>query len=147
MSGLEHTVRTLFLARTIRSRMSGKRKAASAGAATSSHSNEPAAPRGLQKDVVRAFVSRLQMPDRMGPDWLNDEEKQEWMDYLDGEPDSVDEVAAADWPLPIRMPPKCQPRPAAGACSTAAAESQVELVTYNNAGSDGRSFNRADRSW
>ena len=127
--------------------MSGKRKAAApATAATSSHSTEPAAAKGLQKDVVRDFVARLQMPDRMGPTWLDDEERQEWQDYLDGEPDALDEVAAADWPLPIRMPAKCRPRPAAGACSTAAVESQVELVTYSNAGSDGRRFNRADRS-
>ena len=120
LSGLEHTRVLFFLFFLLRTpqAMSGNRKAAPATAATSGHSTEPAAPKGLQKDVVRAFVSRLQMPDRMGPDWLNDEERQEWMDYLEGEPDSVDEVAAADWPLPIRMPAKCRPRSAAGACST-----------------------------
>ena len=74
---------------------SGKRKAGDQSSTTTD-----SAPKGLQKAVVREFLDRLLQPDRMGPAWLNNDEKQEWTDYLNGEPDEADEVAAEDWPLP-----------------------------------------------
>ena len=58
----------------------------------------------MNKAAVRGLLVDLQREDRLGPDFLNDDQKQEWNDWLEQEPDSHLEVATAEWPLPIRMP-------------------------------------------
>ena len=75
---------------------------------------ERASSKGLDKAAIRNFVlTELARPaDRMGPDWLNDDDKAQWSEWLDAEPDNVGSVPAAEMPLPIEMPRKCLPRSA-----------------------------------
>ena len=90
-----------------------KRPLVSSEPAQQEEEEERASSKGLDKAAIRNFVlTELARPDRMGPDWLNDDDKAQWSEWLDAEPDNVGSVSAAEMPLPIQMPRKCLPRSA-----------------------------------
>lgn len=96
--------------------------------------------RGLKPSVVKEFIGMLQRRDRLGPDYFSDVEKQQWNEWLDAVPGSAAESLDSKSLLPLQMPRKCLPRPAAGSSSDEPASSigQQEIISYANAG--GRQF-------
>lgn len=101
--------------------------------------------KGLNKSVVEEFVlTTMLRNDRLGEDFLNDDEKQQWRQWLASEPSSAAEVAAEDWPLPVEMPRKCLPRPAGGGGEASTSAGQQEIVAYSNA--SGRQFSTSARA-
>ena len=102
------------------------------------------AARGLQTGVVKEFLQSIQRRDRLGPDFFNDAEKQQWDEWLDSVPADAAHSTDAQKLLPVQMPPKCLPRNTAGRSTDAATSmSQQEIIAYSNAG--GRQFQPADR--
>ena len=102
------------------------------------------AARGLDPAVVKEFLGMLQRRDRLGPEYFSDVEREQWNEWLDAVPGSVAESVDAKAQLPVRMPRKCLPRPAAGSCSAGPSSmGQQEIITYSNTG--GRRFSAADR--
>ena len=99
---------------------------------------------GLNPSVVKQFLGMLQRPDRLGPDFFTDVERQQWDEWLDAVPGGAADSMDAKSLLPVKMPLKCLPRPEAGSSSIGGAPtSQAEIITYANAG--GRQFRAADR--
>ena len=94
-------------------------------------------PRGLQKEAIRGMLAEMWREDRLGTEFFNDEQKQQWQIWLDNEPDSADQVAAEDDPFPIRMPRKCIPRPRSEG-GEASSSVQHEIISYSNV--NGRQF-------
>ena len=78
------------------------------------------AARGLQTGVVKEFLQSIQRRDRLGPDFFNDAEKQQWDEWLDSVPADAAHSTDAQKLLPVQMPPKCLPRNTAGRSSDAA---------------------------
>ena len=64
----------------------GKRKAAASSAADGA---APAAgqreerERGFDAKAVKDFLAKIQRPDRLGPNFFTDDERQQWQDYFD----------------------------------------------------------------
>ena len=79
----------------------------------------------------------------MGSSFLSDDEKRQWDQWLADEPERPEQVAAADWPLPIQMPRKCVAR-SCGAGTSSSSAGQQEIIAYKNAG--GRAFSVKDRA-
>ena len=67
----------------------GKRKAAASSAADGA---APAAgqreerERGFDAKAVKDFLAKIQRPDRLGPNFFTDDERQQWQDYFDQQP-------------------------------------------------------------
>ena len=58
-------------------------------------------------------------PDRLGPTFFNDDERQQWQDYFDQQPLTAEAASDAATLLPVQMPRKCLPRTAAAGSSGA----------------------------
>ena len=80
----------------------------------------------------------IQRPDRLGPNFFTDDERQQWQDYFDQQPLSAEAASDAATLLPVQMPRKCLPRTAAAGSSGADSSTQQEIISYSNAG--GRQF-------
>ena len=78
------------------------------------------AARGLQTGVVKEFLQSIQRRDRLGPDFFNDAEKQQWDEWLESVPADAAHSTDAQRLLPVQMPPKCLPHNTAGRSSDAA---------------------------
>ena len=92
------------------------------------------AARGLQTGVVKEFLQSIQRRDRLGPDFFNDAEKQQWDEWLESVPADAAHSTDAQRLLPVQMPPKCLPRNTAGRSTDAATSmSQQEIIAYSNA--------------
>ena len=78
------------------------------------------AARGLQTGVVKEFLQSIQRRDRLGPDFFNDAEKQQWDEWLESVPADAAHSTDAQKLLPVQMPPKCLPRNTAGRSTDAA---------------------------
>jgi hypothetical protein len=111
----------------------------SADRADAGGAQEERTARGLDPAVVKEFIGMLQRRDRLGPDYFSDVEKQQWNEWLDAVPGSAAESLDGKSLLPVRMPRKCLPRPAAGSSSAGPSSmEQQEIISYENAG--GRRF-------
>ena len=66
------------------------------------------AARGLQTGVVKEFLQSIQRRDRLGPDFFNDAEKQQWDEWLESVPADAAHSTDAQKLLPVQMPPKSQ---------------------------------------
>ena len=100
--------------------------------------------RGLDPAVVKQFLGMLQRRDRLGPDFFADGELLQWNEWLDAVPARAAEAPDGKSLLPVQMPLKCLPRPAAGSNSAGPSSlGQEEIITYANA--DGREFGVAER--
>jgi hypothetical protein len=127
--------------RKARPQLSGSGGADGGGAdgADAGGAQEEGTARGLKPLVVKEFIGMLQRRDRLGPDYFSDVEKQQWNEWLDAVPGSAAESLDAKSLLPVRMPRKCLPRPAAGSSSAGPSSmEQQEIISYANAG--GRQF-------
>lgn len=128
--------------------MSSQRKRKQAGEGAAGTSAAPGAesadpPRGLNKAATRGLLKKLNEPRYLGPGFIDDDDMALWEQWLNSEPDTVSQVSAAEWPLPISMPKKCIPRAATGQGSTPA-DTQQEIISYSNV--SGRRFTTDDRS-
>ena len=100
----------------------GKRKAAASSAADGA---APAAgqreerERGFDAKAVKDFLAKIQRPDRLGPNFFTDDERQQWQDYFDQQPLTAEAASDAATLLPVQMPRKCLPRTAAAGSSGA----------------------------
>ena len=111
----------------------------SADGADAGGAQEEGSARGLDPAVVKEFLGMLQRRDRLGPEYFSDVEREQWNEWLDAVPGSVAESLDAKSLLPVRMPRKCLPRPAAGSSSAGPSSmEQQEIISYANAG--GRQF-------
>ena len=60
--------------------------------------------------MVKEFLQSIQRRDRLGPDFFNDAEKQQWDEWLDSVPADAAHSTDAQKLLPVQMPPKCLPQ-------------------------------------
>ena len=125
----------------------GKRKAASSAAdgaapAASGKQREEKERAGLDVKAVKDFLAKIQRPDRLGPNFFTDDERQQWQDYFDQQPLTAEAASDAATLLPVQMPRKCLPRTAAAGSSGADSSTQQEIISYSNAG--GRQFQPAE---
>lgn len=107
------------------------------------HGEREAQPRGLDPTAVKGFLKMIQQSDRLGPEFLTDDERQQWDEWLDGTPASAEDSPDGRTLFPLLMPAKCLPRTTVPGSSAGPSSSQQEIITYSNAG--GRQFGRADR--
>ena len=125
----------------------GKRKAAASsaadGAAPAASGQREEKERGFDAKAVKDFLAKIQRPDRLGPNFFTDDERQQWQDYFDQQPLTAEAASDAATLLPVQMPRKCLPRTAAAGSSGADSSTQQEIISYSNAG--GRQFQPADR--
>ena len=132
------------LAKAMPPARSDKRKAPPPRAAAAAPGEQPAnAERGLQPGLVKEFLEMIQRRDRLGPEFLNDDERRQWDEYLDSVPASAEESADGKSLFPVQMPAKCKPRASASGAGSSTSRSQQEIITYSNAG--GRQFHAGDR--
>jgi hypothetical protein len=61
------------------------------------------AARGLQTGVVKEFLQSIQRRDRLGPDFFNDAEKQQWDEWLESVPADAAHSTDAQKLLPVQM--------------------------------------------
>ena len=99
--------------------------------------------RGLDPAAVKQFLGMLQRRDRLGADYFTDGDMLQWNEYLDAVPASAAEAPDGKSLLPVQMPLKCLPLPAAGNSAGPSSLGQEEIITYANA--DGREFGAAER--
>ena len=72
----------------------GSASAAAGRAAAAAPGEQPAnAERGLQPALVKEFLEMIQRRDRLGPEFMNDDERRQWDEYLDSVPASAAESA------------------------------------------------------
>jgi hypothetical protein len=118
------------------------RDASAGGQKNGSMRNESA--RGLDPSGVQSFLRMLERQDRLGPDFLSDDDKNDWDAYLGSVPRSAAESMDARALLPVRMPPKCRPRAASSAGPSGTSIEQTEIISYSNSGG-GRQFQPGER--
>ena len=92
----------------------GKRKAASSAAdgaapAASGKQREEKERAWLDVKAVKDFLAKIQRPDRLGPNFFTDDERQQWQDYFDQLPLTAAAASDAATLLPVQMPRKLRP--------------------------------------
>jgi len=93
----------------------GSASAAAGRAAAAAPGEQPAnAERGLQPALVKEFLEMIQRRDHLGPEFMNDDERRQWDEYLDSVPASAAESADGKSLVPVQMPAKCKPRARVG---------------------------------
>ena len=123
---------------------SGRTSSAAPAGAAGARQRKEDKERGLDPKEVKDFLKFLQRRDKLGAEFFTDVERQQWDEWLDNQPARATEAGDAAVLLPVRMPPKCVPKAAAGSSSTSSGPStQQEIIAYSNAG--GRQFQTADR--
>ena len=102
---------------------------------------EPRDPMKFSKEQVYSAVSKLR--DKF-PSFLTEQHIDDWNQWRAATPEQLDQVTAANNPLPLKLPMKYKASPATGAPAAAPAATQVPLITFRNP--EGQGVLAANRS-
>ena len=67
------------------------------------HGEREAQPRGLDPTAVKGFLKMIQQSDRLGPEFLTDDERQQWDEWLDGTPASAEDSPDGRTLFPLQI--------------------------------------------